>query len=74
MNEGRESEAVEQGMALLRVSKFDYTIILMVIALMVLKPTWADIVPLGAMAAIIAVAGVSFLALPPKATDPAPAE
>jgi uncharacterized membrane protein len=74
MNEGREAEAIEQGMALLRVSKFDYTVILMVIAAMVLKPTWTDYMTLGAMAAIIVASGVYFLGLSPKTANAAPAE
>lgn len=61
MNGGREDEAVAEGLGLLRVSKFDYTVILLVVADMVLKPAWSDIVTIGAMAAILAAAAYTFV-------------
>jgi uncharacterized membrane protein len=64
MKDGREDEAVAEGLALLRVSKFDYTIILIVVADMVLKPVWNDLVTLGIMAAIVAVVAYFFLFRP----------
>jgi uncharacterized membrane protein len=67
MTNGNEAEAVAEGMALLRVSKFDYTVILLVVADMVLKPVWTDFVTLGAFAAIIAVAAYLFLFRPEPA-------
>jgi uncharacterized membrane protein len=63
---GREDEAITEGLALLRVSKFDYAVILMVVADMVFKPGWTDFLILGAMAVVISVAGVAFL-MPPVA-------
>ncbi|MGP9765245.1 DUF2269 family protein [Halomonas sp. AOP13-D3-9] len=63
--EGREHEAVQEALALIRVSKFDYAVVLMVVVLMVLKPQWNDPAFIGGIAAVIACAGFVFL-LPPK--------
>ena len=60
---GRFDEAVAEGRAMMRICKFDYTLLFVVVALMVLKPTWGDFVTLGVLAAVIAVAGLLFLAL-----------
>lgn len=43
MAAGRDEEALEQGKKLLRISKFDYTVMLVVVADMVLKPYWTDL-------------------------------
>lgn len=61
MREGREADAIATGLGLMRVSKFDYTVILLVVADMVLKPGWSDVVTLGLFAAILAVAAWLFL-------------
>lgn len=63
MDEGRSAEAVAEGMALLRVSKFDYTVILLVVADMVLKPAWSDLAVLAIMAAVLAAGAIGFLVL-----------
>ena len=65
LTEGREHEAVKEALALIRVSKFDYAVVLMVVVLMVLKPQWNDPAVIGGIAAVIACAGLVFL-LPPK--------
>lgn len=41
--EGRMDEALAQGQRLLSVAKFDYTVMLVVVADMVLKPHWSDL-------------------------------
>lgn len=64
LEQGREGEAVKEALALLRVSKFDYTVVLMVVVLMVLKPQWEDQATLGLIAGTIGFAGLVFL-LPP---------
>jgi uncharacterized membrane protein len=74
MKAGREDEAVAEGLALLRVSKFDYTVILVVVAAMVLKPVWTDFVTLGLFAAIIAGAAAYFVLIEPYQPRAAPAE
>lgn len=66
MKDGREAEAVTEGLALLRVSKFDYAVILLVVAAMVLKPGWSDYLTLGIMAAVLIAGAVFFLVLPEK--------
>jgi uncharacterized membrane protein len=64
--EGRADEATTEALALLRVSKFDYTVILLVVADMVLKPSWTDFATLGTFAAILVAGAVYFLVLEPR--------
>ena len=47
---------------IIETSSFDYVVIFLVIAVMVLKPTAADVAVLGAMAAILAASGLWFIA------------
>jgi uncharacterized membrane protein len=54
--------ALAKGRTLLRIAKFDYTVMLVVIADMVLKPYWSDLITLGLFAAILAVGAFFFLA------------
>lgn len=67
---GNVSEALAAGGKILQVSKFDYTLLVLVIADMVLKPSWSDLATLGVMAVVLIIAGVLFLpaAMRPKAT------
>lgn len=58
---GNIPEAQVAGARILHVSKFDYTLLALVVADMVLKPAWSDVVTLGAMAAVLVIAGVLFL-------------
>lgn len=51
----------EEGGKLLRIAKFDYTVMLVVIADMVLKPTASDPAILGAMGALVVVGALLFL-------------
>jgi uncharacterized membrane protein len=62
MSQGREAEAVMVGRKLLRISKFDYTVMMVVIADMVLKPTWTDYPLLAVMAAVLIAGAAVFLA------------
>ena len=66
---GKAGEARTAGGRILQVSKFDYTLLVLVIADMVLKPAWSDVPTLAVMAIVLAVAGVLFLptVLRPKA-------
>lgn len=61
---GREDAAVAEGLALMQVSKFDYTVILLVVMDMVVKPSWSDFGVLAVMAIIVAAAAVFFLMRP----------
>jgi uncharacterized membrane protein len=74
MKEGREDQAVAEGLALLRASKFDYTVILVVVADMVLKPAWTDFLTLGAFAALLVVTAGYVIFVEPYQPRPAPAE
>jgi uncharacterized membrane protein len=58
---GRNDEALLVGRRLLRIAKFDYTVMLVVIADMVIKPNWTDFVTLGVFAAAIAAGAWFFL-------------
>lgn len=60
--EGRIPEAVQGARRLISVSKFDYTLQFLIVFAMVVKPGWADIALLGAMAMIGVAAGLWFLA------------
>lgn len=61
MQQGRVIEAAANGRRLIGVAQFDYCIIIAVVALMVMKPTWGDILPLAIIAALLAVAAVVLL-------------
>ena len=57
---------------LLQVAKFDYTMLFMVVADMVLKPSWTDFVSLGFIVLVLA-AGVFFFLLNGLRSEPAAA-
>jgi uncharacterized membrane protein len=61
MQEGRVAEAAVVGKRLLQVSKFDYTMLFLVVADMVFKPHWTDYVTLGAFATVLVAAAYLFL-------------
>ena len=69
MEQGREAEAIVAGRKLLGIAKFDYTVMLVIIADMVLKPHWSDVATLAVFALVIAGGLVAFLlpALKPAA-------
>jgi hypothetical protein len=62
MGEGRVAEAAEVGRKLMQVAKFDYTMLFTVVALMVFKPAWGDLIELALLAIVLAVAAFLFLA------------
>jgi hypothetical protein len=66
MMEGREAEALPIGRLILRVNKFDYTVMGLIIADMVIKPAWSDYLTLGTGAAILLAAAVVFLLAPQR--------
>jgi uncharacterized membrane protein len=58
---GDMSGAAAEGRRMLQVAKFDYTMLAMVVADMVLKPQWTDFVLLGVIAAILVIGAALFL-------------
>jgi uncharacterized membrane protein len=59
--EGRAAEAQALGRRILQVSKFDYTMLGVVVADMVFRPGWGDTLTLGLFAVVIVGAAVLFL-------------
>lgn len=64
--------ATAAGQRLLTISKFDYTVMLMVIVDMVLKPVWGDWLVLGPMAVVVIAGAIGFL-VPALSRTPAAA-
>lgn len=62
--EGSSPAAASLSRRILRTAIFDYTAILLVVVVMVFKPTAADVGLLAAMAAILVVAGLTCLVQP----------
>ena len=67
---GRIDDAMAQGARLLTISKFDYTVMLMVIVDMVLKPGSGDVAVLAIMGAAV-IAGAAFFLGPLLGRTPA---
>jgi hypothetical protein len=63
MAEGRVEDAKAAADRLMQVARFDYTVMLVVIIDMVIKPDWSDFVAMAIMAALIAAGAVAFLGL-----------
>ena len=61
LEDGRDAEAIELGQMVLRISKFDYVVMLLIVMAMVLKPHWTDFLTLGLMATVLFVGVVLFL-------------
>jgi uncharacterized membrane protein len=59
--EGKRDMALAEGKKLMQVAKFDYVMLFTVIADMVLKPQWSDIVLLVIMAIVLAAGAAVFL-------------
>jgi hypothetical protein len=59
--EGRIEDGLAQGARLMTISKFDYTVMLMVIVDMVLKPGFGDLPVLAIMGAAVIAGAVLFL-------------
>jgi hypothetical protein len=66
MAAGREADALAVGRLILRVQKFDYTVMGLIIADMVIKPTWSDYATLGTGAAVLLLAAAFFLFAPQR--------
>jgi hypothetical protein len=60
-SEGRRAEALASGNRMLQVAKFDYVMLFTVIADMVFKPQWSDVVLLVVMAVVLAAGAALFL-------------
>lgn len=58
---GLDDTAMAAGRRMLRIARFDYTVMLVTISAMVLKPTMHDVAVLAAMAALLAAGAVLFL-------------
>lgn len=58
---GNTEDALAAGRRLLTIGKFDYTVMGVVIADMVLKPSFSDVVLIAAMAVVVAGGAVLFL-------------
>ena len=58
---GNTAGAIAEGRRLLSVSKFDYTVMFLIVADMVLKPVWTDFVVIGVFAAVLAAGFVAFM-------------
>jgi uncharacterized membrane protein len=58
---GRQADAKAGGQKMLTVSKFDYTLLFVVVADMVFRPQWSDWLLLLIMAVVLAGAGYLFL-------------
>ena len=68
-SEGKRDLAVAYGQKLLQVAKFDYVMLFTVIADMVFKPAWSDVVLLVVMAVVL-VAGAALFLLPALSAKP----
>jgi uncharacterized membrane protein len=53
--------AMAETRRVLQINKFDATILLVVVADMVLKPTWADLIPIAIMVLVLVAAATLFL-------------
>ena len=69
---GDMAGAAAEGKRMLQIAKFDYTMLGMVVADMVLKPQWTDFIQLGVIAGVLVVGAALFLA-PLAARTPAAA-
>ena len=61
LDAGQTDDAIAAGKRLMTISKFDYTVMLMVIADMVLKPNFSDVFVVAAMAVVVAGGAALFL-------------
>ncbi len=68
--QGVTPTVVQEGRKLLRIAKFDYTVMLVIIADMVLKPTADDPAILGAMGAAVVAGALLFLVPRREQTPP----
>jgi len=71
-SEGKRELAKAAGLKLLKVAKFDYVMLFTVIADMVLKPAWSDVILLVIMALVL-IAGAALYLVPALRAQPAAA-
>ena len=71
LEKGETAKAAAEGQKLMNIVKFDYTVMLIIIADMVLKPGWGDLAMLGGFGLIVAAGAVLFLVPALKATPAA---
>jgi len=58
---GNTQQAVAEGRKLLSVGKFDYTVMLLIVADMVLKPVWTDFAVIAIFAVVLIAGFVTFM-------------
>ncbi|MGV3652242.1 MAG: DUF2269 family protein [Devosia sp.] len=68
LEEGREADALAAGQRLMRIVRFDYVVMLVVMADMVLKPQFGDWDLLIGMALIVVAGALLFVVLPGQRT------
>lgn len=73
MEAGDKAAASASGKRLLSIGKFDYSVMLVVIIDMVMKPSFSDVVVLAVMAVIVAAGAIVFLGPVLARTPAAPA-
>ena len=69
LDAGNVAGAVAEGRKLLSVGKFDYTVMLLIVADMLLKPVWTDFVVIAIFAVVLIAGFVTFM-LPALRSDP----
>lgn len=69
--EGRVAEGLAEGRRLMRIVRFDYVVMLVVVADMVFKPGWTDYGTLAVMLLTIVVGAVALLGIGDRSRAPA---
>jgi hypothetical protein len=69
--DGRIDEALAAGRKMMRIARFDYTIMFVIVLDMVFKPGWTDFVVIAVMALIVAAGAIAFLGLAQRETEAA---
>lgn len=69
MAEGNLSQAAGIGRKLICVAKFDYVMLFLIVADMVLRPEWTDFLTLGLFVAVLAVSAWFFLGVGAKSAE-----
>ncbi len=70
--EGPTPAVLAEGAKLIRIGKFDYSVMLVIIADMVIKPSWGDHAVIGVMGATVVLGALMFL-MPRREVGPAAA-
>jgi hypothetical protein len=61
LESGDRAGAIAAGQRMMSIARFDYTVMLVIIADMVLKPQWSDIAMIVVFVAVLAAAAMTFL-------------